>query len=211
MEDVLALYERPLDEREPVVCLDEKPAVLHANARPTLRMENAAVRRDYEYRRLGTANVFCCIEPKAGRHHLKVTQCRDRFAFAEMMRDVATRYPNADVIHCVLDNLSTHTAKSLVARFGEDEGLRIWSRFEIHHTPKHASWLNQAEIQIGMFSRECLGNRRLGTMEILRSETEAWAAQADRQRRRINWTFSRSDARKKFRYRVSTKETRSGN
>jgi hypothetical protein len=211
MEDVLALYERPIDDREPVVCLDEKPAVLHANARPALRMENAEVRRDYEYRRLGTANVFCCIEPKAGRHHLKVTKTRDRFAFAEMMRDVAARYPDARVIHCVLDNLSTHSAKSLTDRFGARDGMRLWGRFKVHHTPKHASWLNQAEIQIGMFSRECLGNRRLAAIEILEAEAEAWAAEANLLRRRINWTFSRSDARKKFRYRVSTEETRSDN
>lgn len=211
MEDILELYERPLDLQHPVVCLDEKPVVLHGNARPTLRMDDASVRRDYEYRRLGTANAFCCVQPLAGRHHIKVTTTRDKLAFAEMVRDISLRYPDAKLIHCVLDNLSTHSVGALIRRFGEDEGLRIWRRFAFHFTPKHASWLNQAEIQISMFSRECIGKRRLAAIEILQMEADAWEQNANERQRKIDWRFTRADARRKFRYRVSTSDELSEN
>ena len=204
MEDVLELYERPLDPTRPVVCLDEKPVVLHGNARPVLRMEDASLRRDYEYRRLGTANAFCCVQPLAGRHHIKVTSTRNALAFAEMIRDVSDRYPEAEIIHCVLDNLNTHSVGALVKRFGEKEGLRLWRRFAFHFTPKHASWLNQAEIQISMFSRECIGKRRLAAIEILKMEAGAWERNANERQRKIDWRFSRNAARKKFKYQVST-------
>lgn len=210
MESILELYERPLDPLEPVVCLDEKPVVLHGNARPVLHQPDGSVRRDYEYRRLGTANVFCSVQPRAGRHYLKVTDNRTKLAFAEMMRDIADAYPEAEKIHLVLDNLNTHTVGALIRRFGEDEGFRIWDRFCIHQTPTHASWLNQAEIQISMLARECFGKRRLASKEILAAEVKAWESDANMKKRRINWTFTRRDARRKFRYRVSTTNERSG-
>ncbi|RYF18775.1 MAG: hypothetical protein EOO77_10815 [Oxalobacteraceae bacterium] len=160
MEDILELYERPVDPGQPVICLDEKPVVLHGDGRPCKRLANGSLRRDYEYRRLDTANIFCAIEPLTGRHKVKVTPRRDKLCFAEKMRDIARSYPCAKIIHCVMGNLNTHSAGALVKRFGENEGLRLWERFAIHYTPKHASWLNQAEIQISMLSRECLGKRR---------------------------------------------------
>src|SRR5512141_3095570 len=120
MEEVLAVYEKPLSEREPVVCVDEKPVVLHQEVRPVLAMKPGHVaRRDGEYRRCGTANVFCVVEPKAGRHFSKVTASRSSPEFADYLLDVAARYPRVDSIHLVMDNLSSHTRQAVVERFGE--------------------------------------------------------------------------------------------
>src|ERR1035438_3953303 len=176
MEELVGLYEKPLCERAPVVCIDEKPVVLRADTRSPIAMKPGRVaRRDYEYKRCGTANVFCGIEPKAGRHFTKVTptQCSAEFGFtkvtptrcsaefADYLLKIAVRYPAADTIHLVMDNLSTHTQKALVERFGDTAGTWLWDRFTVHYTPKHGSWLNQAEMEVGMFSRQCLGKRRI--------------------------------------------------
>ena len=123
MEGVLETYERPLSEPEPVVCVDEKPVVLHADTRSPTPMQPGQVgRRDYEYKRCGTANVFCAIEPKAGVHFTKVTRTRSSPEFADFILEIAEHYPGADTIHLVLDNLSTHSRKALVDRFGEQVG-----------------------------------------------------------------------------------------
>src|SRR5450756_1066251 len=123
MEDVLAVYEKPLSEQEPVVCVDEKPVVLHRDLRPAMGMKPGRVaRRDGEYERCGTANVFCGVEPKAGRHFPKVTANRSSPEFADYLLEIAERYPAADTIHLVLDNLSSHTRKAVVERFGEEAG-----------------------------------------------------------------------------------------
>ena len=200
MEDVLKLYERPYDASEPVVCLDEKPVQLLDDVRESVRARGCILRRDYEYRRCGTANLFCGVEPLGGRHFIKATKTRDRFEFAKMLRDIADAYPDAQLIHLVLDNLSTHSKSSLVAAFGEGEADRLWSRFCVHFTPKHGSWLNQAEIEISLVSRECLGRRRLGTLGRLASETRVWKRDANRRCRTIDWRFTRRDARKTFGY-----------
>src|SRR5260370_1143711 len=146
-----------------VVCIDEKPVVLHEEVRPPVAMQPGRVaRRDAEYRRCGTANVFCGVQPKAGRHFTKVTRNRCSPEFADYLLDIAVDYPEADTIHLVMDNLSSHTRKALVDRFGTEAGDWLWNRFTAHHTPKHGSWLNQAEIAIGLFSRQCLGRRLIG-------------------------------------------------
>ena len=163
MEDVLAVYEKPLSAREPVVCIDEKPVVLHQEIRPPIAMQPGRVaRRDCEYRRCGTANVFCGVQPKAGRHFTEVTPDRSSPQFADYRLDIAAAYPEADTIHLVMDNLSSHTRKAVVDRFGIEAGDWLWNRFAVHYTPKHGSWLNQAEIAIGLFSRQCLSQRRIG-------------------------------------------------
>jgi transposase len=201
MEEVLAVYEKPLSEREPVVCVDEKPVVLHQEVRPVLAMKPGHVaRRDGEYRRCGTANVFCGVEPKAGRHFSKVTASRSSPEFADYLLDVAARYPRADSIHLVMDNLSSHTRQAVVERFGEKAGGWLWNRFAVHYTPKHGSWLNQAEIAISMFSRQCLGQRRIGDRASLRRETRAWNRRMNRDRVTIQWKFTRKQARCKFGY-----------
>lgn len=202
MEDVLDLYERPTSAQEPVVCLDEKPIqLLKDTASYSRRSRPGHIRkRDYEYRRKGTANAFCAVEPKRGRHFIKITKNRKAKEFAEMLRDLGRFYPNARKIHLVMDNLNTHTRKSLIKHLGPKRGDNLWNRFEVHYTPKHASWLNQAEIEINMFSRECLGKDRIGTLITLERRALAWAKSANRDQRKINWGFTTEKARKKFGY-----------
>jgi hypothetical protein len=202
MEDVLEVLERPLDAAEPVVALDERPVVLHDDVRPPVSMRpGRAKRRDYEYVRRGTANVFCIVEPKAGRHYSHATANRKAPAFAEAMRRIARAYPKARTIHVILDNLNTHGEGSLIKTFGPKRGAALWKRFTIHYTPKHASWLDPAEIEASAFSRECLGRDRISNLDELIRRTKAWNDRRHRERRVINWTFTRAEARKRFGYR----------
>jgi len=201
MEDVLALYEEPVDPSAPVVCLDEKPVSLHAEVRPPQPAEPGRVaRRDSEYERCGTANVFCAVEPKAGRHFTHVTARRSGAEFARMISHVVDAYPFARAIHLVLDNLNIHGRKSLTDHYGEKEGGYLWSRLSVHHTPKHGSWLNQAEIEISLFSRQCLGKRRIADLRTLRRQARAWNRRINRARVRIQWKFDRKAARRTFHY-----------
>lgn len=201
MEDVLAVYERPYDPQQPVVCLDEKPVTLHADVRPgSAPRPGREARFDSEYKRCGTANVFCAVEPKAGRHFTFVTSNRSGDEFAKALFELALAYPDADTIHLVMDNLSTHSRKSLIALCGEDFGGEIWGRFTSHYTPTHGSWLNQAEIEIGLFARQCLGKRRLPDLATLRREARAWNRRVNRDRIKIDWQFDRKAARRTFDY-----------
>lgn len=201
MEDVLALYEKPLSEEEPVVCMDEKPVVLHGDIRPPIPMRPGRVaRHDCEYKRCGTANVFCGVQPKAGRHFTRVTRDRSSPEFADYLLQIAAHYPAADTIHLVMDNLNSHNRKAVVERFGETAGGWLWGRFTVHYTPKHGSWLNQAEIEISLFSRQCLGKRRIPSLGDLRREARAWNRSMNRDRITIDWQFTRRKARRKFGY-----------
>jgi hypothetical protein len=201
MEDVLETYEQPYDPKQPVVCLDEKPVTLHADVRPTTPAEpGREARQDSEYERRGTANVFCAVEPKAGRHFTFATPDRCGFEFARVICELAMQYPEAETIHLVLDNLNIHRRKSLTRAFGAELGGEIWERFTVHYTPTHGSWLNQAEIEIGLFSRQCLGNRRIPDLQTLRREARAWNRRINRAGTKINWQFDRSAARRKFQY-----------
>ena len=209
MEDVLEVYEKPLSTQEPVVCLDEKPVTLHNDVRVPLPMKPGSVaKRDTEYERCGTANAFCAIEPKAGIHVTKITPTRSSAEFADLIESIANHYPEAQTIHLVMDNLSSHTRKALVERFGEQEGGALWNRFTVHYTPIHGSWLNQAELEVGLFSKQCLGQRRIGDIRILRAEARAWNRRMNRKRVKINWTFDRKKARKKFKYKYKTKRSK---
>jgi len=200
MEDVLAVYEQPLSEKEPVVCVDEKPVVLHADVRPPRPMRPGRVAlRDSEYKRQGAANVFCGVEPKAGQHFTKATPNRSSPEFADYLVEIAASYPEADTIHLVIDNLSSHTRKALVERFGEKIGGLLWERFTVHYTPKHGSWLNQAEIEISLFSGQCLGRRRIPSIGELQQQARAWNRNMNRNRVTINWQFTRVKARRKIR------------
>src|ERR1017187_4894167 len=206
MEDVLEVYERPLSAEEPVVCVDEKPVTLHNDVREPLPIKPGSVaKRDNEYERAGTANVFCGIEPQAGVHFTKVTPTRSSLEFADFIQSIANRYPTAQTIHLVMDNLSSHTQKALTDRFGEEEGGALWDRFTVHYPPVHGSWLNQAELEIGLFSKIGMGKRRLGEIRILRAEARAWNRRTNRNRVTINWTFDRKKARKKFKYKYNSK------
>jgi len=201
LEDVLALYERPYRPTEPVVCLDEKPVSLHADVRPgrPARPGHLA-KRDNEYRRCGTANIFAVVEPQAGRHFTRATPDRSAGQFARVIRDVVAAYPAARTIHLVLDNLNIHCEKSLTDHLGERAGRALWRRLTVHYTPKHGSWLNQAEIELSLIARQCLGARRFAALTHLRSETRAWNTRANRRHTRIRWTFTRKKARVKFGY-----------
>jgi hypothetical protein len=201
MEDVLGTYEQPYDPREPVVCLDEKPITLHAEVRPpSAAAPGREARRDSEYERCGTANVFCAVEPKAGRHFTFATLDRSAVQFAQVLFELAMQYPDASTIHLVMDNLNIHRRKSLTDLLGAQVGGEVWNRFTVHYTPTHGSWLNQAEIEIGLLSRQCLGSRRIPDLKTLRKEVTAWNRDVNRRRTRINWKFDRKTARRKFRY-----------
>lgn len=201
MEDVLEEYEKPCNPTEPVLCLDEKPLTLHADVRPTSpATPGREARQDSEYERRGTANAFCAVEPKAGRHFTFVTPDRSGCEFAQVLFQLAMEYPEAETIHLVMDNLNIHRRKSLTDLYGAELGGEIWDRFTVHYTPKHASWLNQAEIEIGIFSRQCLGKRRIPDLKTMRRETRAWTRRMNRNGTKINWKFDRKTARRKFGY-----------
>jgi transposase len=205
MEDVLEIYERPYDPQQPVICLDEKSVTLHADVRPTTPAEpGRETRRDHEYKRCGTANVFCAVEPKAGRHFSFATPDRSGFEFAQVAVALAIAYPDAKTIHLIVDNLNIHRRKALAHVFGSEMAAEVWDRFTVHYTPKHGSWLNQAEIEIGLFARQCLGRRRISTLKMLRQEAKAWNHRMNRSRVKINWKFDRRAARRKFRYKYKS-------
>ena len=201
MENVLELYARPYRPREPVVCLDERPVQLLDPARADVPMRPGRTRRsDYEYVREGTANIFCIIEPLTGRRLTYGSANRTGRAFTRALERIARRYPRARKIHLVMDNLSTHSLNSLKTTLGEMEAQRLWRRFQVHHTPKHASWLNVAEMEASLVSRECLGSTRIGHLHTLKSRVAAWRLCAEKDKRSIRWKFTVADARRVFRY-----------
>jgi transposase len=199
MEDVLRLYEKPYNKNEPVLCLDEKLVML-LDSKKEPYSKNGATKQDYEYKRCGTANAFCVIEPKNGKHITIITHKRTKLDFADLIKLILKKYRSAHKIHIVMDNLNTHNKSSLIEKFGEKKGTQMWSRIVPHYTPKHASWLNQAEIEIGMFSKTCLGKRRFNSIELLRQETFYWNQNVNKNKIKINWRFSRLKARAKFNY-----------
>lgn len=205
MEDVLDVYQRPYDPANPVVCIDEKPVPLLADTRDPIPMEEGSVKKvDYEYERNGSVNVFVGVEPKVGRYFNQVTERRCGADFAKFLCTLAASYSEAKKITLVMDNLSTHNKKSLTDSLGESLGTQVWERFDVHHTPKHASWLNQAEIAIGMYSRQCLGNGRVGDIKYLKAQTSSWNKRTNKKAPKIQWRFTKSKARKSFKYESPT-------
>ena len=140
------------------------------------------------------------VEPKAGQHYTRPTPDRCAAEFAQIMAELALNYPTAQTIHLVVDNLNIHCRKSLTDYYGETPGAHLWNRFTVHYTPKHGSWLNQAEIEISLFSRQCLGTRRMPSLACLRTEARAWNVTVNEARTKINWQFSRKDARRRLGY-----------
>jgi hypothetical protein len=201
MEDVLATYEKPLNPSEPVICLDEKPVSLHAEVRPPApAIPGEIAKRDSEYKRCGTANVFCAVEPKAGRHFILATPNRSGSEFAKAVDLMVRHYPDARTVHLVMDNLNIHCRKSLTDYFGVEYGTHIWNRLTVHYTPKHGSWLNQAEIEISLFARQCLGTRRIPDLNRLRHQGKAWSRRMNRKHVTIKWEFTRRKARIRLGY-----------
>jgi transposase len=201
MEDVLDVYARPYNEKRPVVCLDEKPVALIGDTRNRILPGDSGdvLKKDYEYERNGSVNVFCAVEPKTGRYINTVTEKRCGCDFAKFIKSLLEKYQGAEKIVLVMDNLATHKEKHLIEFYGE-AGKNIWNKFEVHYTPKHGSWLNQAEIAIGMYSRQCLGDGRVGTLENLKLQTKAWNKRANQNKVKIHWRFTKSKARKSLGY-----------
>jgi DDE superfamily endonuclease len=199
MEDVLELYAQPYDPARPVVGFDEASKELHGEVNAPLPGRPGDVaREDYEYTREGAANVFLVVEPLAGRRHLTVTERRTRVDFAHQMKRLCDElYPEAAVIRVVLDNLNTHSPASLYEAFAPEEARRLTGRLEFHFTPKHASWLNVAELEFAVLARQCLG-RRIATREELARAVAAWEAERNALRAKIAWCFRVADARVKL-------------
>jgi hypothetical protein len=199
MEHILELYQNPYDSRRPLVCFDEKSMQLLAHITDPLALQlGQAARQDYEYKRNGTRNLFLFVEPKAGTRHVLVTNRRTKRDFAFVMRYlVDVIHPEAECIDVVMDHLNTHHYHSLVEFFGKQEADRIWSRLEIHYTPAHASWLNMAEIELSILSKQCLA-RRIPTEWTLITEIVAWEQARNEKKAKIRWNFTVDDARKVF-------------
>ena len=199
MEDVLSLYAEPADEQRPVVCFDESPRQLIGEARVPIPAEpGRCTRYDYEYVRNGTANIFMFVDVNRPWRHAKVTDQRTSADFADCMRDlVDEHYPDSERIRVVLDNLSTHSAAALYERFAPAEARRILSRIEFHFTPKHASWLNMVEIEIGVLAGQCL-DRRIPDKATMIAEVAAWERRRNREQARIEWLFTVDRAREKL-------------
>ena len=201
MEDVLDVYEQDYSKEEPVVCIDEKPVTLHSDKEGPIPARPGSIKKiDYEYERNGSANVFAMVEPKVGLYINKVTETKTADDFAEFMSDIAQHYKGVGKVRIVMDNYSTHSKVSLINRYGKKEGEKIWDKFEIHYTPVHASWLNQAEIAIGMYQRQCLGNTRIPNIETLEKKSLAWNRAINRKSVVIKWTFNKEAAREKLHY-----------
>jgi len=208
MEHILVLYQKPYDSKRPMVCFDEKSFQLLAHITNSLSLKPGhASRQDYEYKRNGTRNLFIFVEPKIGSRHVLVTNHRTKQDFAFAMRYlVDVIYPEAECIDVVMDNLNTHHYHSLVEFFGKQEADRIMNRLEFHYTPKHASWLNMAEIELSILSKQCL-SRRIASEWRLTTEIIAWEAARNDKKAKIRWNFTVNDARKVFKEHYSTSLT----
>jgi transposase len=199
MEDVLEVYAEPLDPQRPVVCFDERPVQLVGDTYAPIPAQPGQVRRyDYEYERGGTANLFMIVQPLTGWRMVKTTQRRTKVDFAECMRDLVEVYfPEATRIRVVLDNLNTHNPSSLYVAFDPAEARRILRKLEFHYTPKHGSWLNMAEIEIAVLSRQCL-QQRLPTISSLDQQVTAWTQDRNARGVKIKWCFNLENARTKL-------------
>ena len=203
MEDVLDVYELPYDPLRPVVCMDEKPYQLLGEARESWAMRPGDNRKvDSEYVRHGTCSIFAFVEPLGGKHHVSVREHRTAVDWAEEIKYlVDVLYPDVDKIILVMDNLNTHKPASLYKRFKPEEARRITKKLEIHYTPKHGSWLDIAEIELNVITRQCL-NRRIDNIEFLREflrkELAAWEMERNETKANVNWQFRTKDARVKL-------------
>lgn len=199
MEDILEVYTQPADPDRPLVCMDEVPKQLLSDVRESIAVQPGQPERfDYEYQRQGVANLFMFFEPFRGQRHVKVTDTRTRLDWAEAMRDLSDEiHPEAEKIIVVLDNLNTHTPAAFYLAFEPDEARRLVNRFEFHFTPKHGSWLNMAEIELSVLSRQCL-NRRIPDEQALSREVQSWVDDRNAKVVKVDWRFSTADARIKL-------------
>ena len=198
MEQVLDAYKRPYDPLRPLVCMDESPRQLIRAVRQPLQGGRGKVEReDYEYERCGVCNIFMAVEPLAGKRLVRVTERKTRSDWAKFLKEIAGNYAHAEKITLVMDNLNTHSAGSLYETFTPEQAKSLWERFEFIYTPKHGSWLNMAEIELNVLTKQCL-SRRMESVELLRSEVSAWQAQRNTKGAKIDWQFTSSNARTKL-------------
>jgi hypothetical protein len=199
MEDVLDVYHRPYDSQRPVICLDECSKQLIGEVRTPLPPRPGQIAKyDSEYERRGTANMFMAIEPLAGKRTVRVTDRRTRVDWAQFIRFLLlTMYREATVVVLVMDNLNTHNIASLYEAFDPETARALASRLEIHYTPKHGSWLNMAETELSILSRQCL-DRRIDAQETLRQEVATWELDRNQNATKIDWRFTTTDARIKL-------------
>jgi hypothetical protein len=199
MEDVLDVYERPYDENCPVVCMDEKPYQLLEEVRdPIAPKPGAPKREDNEYKRNGTCSIFMFTEPLAGRRHACAREHRTKVDWACQIEELLTvHYPQAPKVCLVMDNLNTHTISLLYEAFPPERARQLAKRLEIHYTPKHGSWLNVAEIELGVLSRQCL-DRRIPLLDMLNCNMLAWSHSRNTSSKCVDWQFTAADARVKL-------------
>ena len=200
MEDVLEVYHRPYDPKRPQICIDETSKQLLDHTREPIAVRpGTPAREDDEYRRNGTANIFLCVEPLTGKTVVKATERRTKIDFAHFVREICDGpYRDAERIVLVMDNLNTHSPASFYEAFPPAEARRLVEKLEIHHTPKHGSWLDIAEIQLSVISRQCL-NQRIGSLDELRRILSCWENQHNSEAHTISWRFTTEDARIKLR------------
>jgi hypothetical protein len=201
MEDILSVYARIYDPMHPVVCMDEKPYQLLDHARdPIEARPGQDAREDSEYVRCGTCSIFVWVEPLAGWRRVDALQRRTRIDWAGQVKQLLTvDYPDAETVVLVMDNLNTHNIASLYEAFAPAEAFALAQRLEIHHTPKHGSWLNIAEIELSALTRQCL-DRRISDLDVLNVELAAWQAATNTDQRQVDWQFTTDDARTRLRH-----------
>ena len=199
MEDVLEVYVRPYSAKHPVVCMDESSAQLIGEVhQPIPAAPGHPVLKDDEYVRNGVASIFLEVEPLGGKRNVKITDQRTRVDWAHFIREMLEeRYPDADKVVLIMDNLNTHDTASLYAAFPAEEALRLAKRLEIHYTPKHGSWLNIAEIELSVLKRQCLAGR-IDCMEKMRTKIAAWNMDRNTRQTKVDWQFTTKDARIKL-------------
>ena len=201
MEDVLEVYTQPYNPNRPQVCMDETSKQLLSDLREPISVQPGQPRReDYEYKREGVADLFMFFEPLAGKRFVKVTDQRTRKDWAHAMQNLSdVIYPQAEKIVIVMDNLNTHSPASFYETFEPEEARRLVNRFEFHYTPKHGSWLNMAEIELGVLIRQCL-TRRIADKTTLEREVSAWQKDRNAKVVKVDWRFTTADARIKLKY-----------
>lgn len=199
MYSLLRIYARPYNVKEPVVCVDEKSKQLLRQTRSPIPLQpGRCAKEDYEYKRAGTRNIFMAVEPKGGRRVVEVTSRRAKPDFVAFVKNLVENvYATAATVHLVLDNLNTHFRKTFVDVLGKPAATILLRRVKFHYTPKHASWLNMAEIEIGIMDRQCTG-QRIATAELLKTELQSWQQQRNAAKRGIEWKFTRQDADRKL-------------
>lgn len=199
MYALLSLYQQEYNESVPVICIDEKGKQFLEDSRPSIAMKPGSPGKyDYEYKRKGTCNIFVAVEPKGGKRVVKVTETRTKSDYAFFVKDLLEKhYPQATTIRLVSDNLNTHFAPSFYETFPRKQADELLKRIDFHYTPRHASWLNMAEIEISIMDRQCTGGR-IGSKEEMKKEVSAWVRKRNKAKKTILWSFTKQEADKKL-------------